>query len=44
MRSWIIVVLLAGLAVAACARSDDSSDRDRHGGVYGGVSGGVTRP
>jgi hypothetical protein len=33
-----ILLLLAG-----CASRDASDDRDRQGGFYGGVSGGVTR-
>jgi hypothetical protein len=30
--------------LAACANSDSSSDQERRGTFYGGVSGGLSRP
>jgi hypothetical protein len=39
----IALTLLACLTVFGCANSGDTSDDDRHGVFYGGVSGGVTR-
>ena len=45
-RRWNVValMLLACLLIAGCAQRDSSSDNDRSGGFYGGVSGGTMRP
>jgi hypothetical protein len=44
-RGWIssIAVLLSLLATG-CTDTGAASDNDRHGGFYGGVSGGMSRP
>ena len=36
-------LLLACLAVAACADNDDKNSDNRFGGFYGGINGGVSR-
>jgi hypothetical protein len=42
---WAPVLgLLATLLVAGCANKDITSDSDKRGGLYGGVSAGGTRP
>jgi hypothetical protein len=39
--SWrVAALLLACLALAGCADNSKSSDNDRFGGFYGGVTGG----
>ena len=38
-----LLSVLVGLVLAGCARSDTTSDDDRHGVFYGGVSGGMQR-
>lgn len=44
MRKFFIAILFVALAgVAGCAQSERSSDQERQGGFYGGVSGGVSR-
>jgi hypothetical protein len=43
MRWLPIVALLACLAIAGCANSDNRSDDNRYGGFYGGMSGGMAR-
>ena len=43
-RWSILLGLLASLLAAACADSGASSDNDRRGGFYGGISAGGTRP
>ena len=39
----LLLLLLIGAALAGCAARDDTNDKDRHGGFYGGVFGGMTR-
>jgi hypothetical protein len=39
----LALALLACVFVAGCAGSANSSDDERRGGFYGGVSGGMTR-
>ena len=41
VRSAVVLALLAALFVAGCAQRDGSSDKDRPGGFYGGVSAGM---
>ncbi len=41
-RSAFVLGLLACLAVAACAPSENSTDQNRRDGFYGGVSGGMS--
>jgi len=41
-RRFGLAVLALGLVLAACARGDTSSDEERRGGFYGGVSGGIS--
>ena len=45
-RQWwhLIATVLACVTIAGCAMRDDGSDRDRRGGFYGGVTGGMSRP
>jgi catechol 2,3-dioxygenase-like lactoylglutathione lyase family enzyme len=43
-RWSILLGLLASLVAAACADSGASSDNDRRGGFYAGISGGGTWP
>jgi hypothetical protein len=38
-----LLILLAGCVAADKSDSDKSDDDSRHGGFYGGLSGGVTR-
>ncbi|HEV2335971.1 MAG TPA: hypothetical protein VGS13_10770 [Stellaceae bacterium] len=38
-----VLALLACLLAAACAQRDDGSDKDQPGGLYGGLSSGLTR-
>ncbi len=40
----VALAVLACVIVAGCAQRGSSSDEDRPGGFYGGVSGGMTRP
>jgi hypothetical protein len=42
-RVWsaVVLALLACLVIAGCAQRDSSSEKDRPGGFYGGVSGGM---
>jgi hypothetical protein len=40
----ILLGLLASLLAAACADSGASSDNDKRGVFYGGISGGGARP
>jgi len=44
-RRWraVALMLLVCLIVAGCAERDSAADKDREGGFYGGVSGGMTR-
>lgn len=43
--SWLAVIgLMLSLLGAGCADRANSSDSTEHGGFYGGVSGGWTRP
>jgi hypothetical protein len=44
MRWSILLGLLMALLITGCADSGDSSDNDRRGGLYGGISGGGVRP
>jgi len=39
----LLVGLSAALVLAGCASGDSSSEQERRGGFYGGVSGGLTR-
>ena len=42
---WLVLtVLVFGFLVVGCAASDTASDNDKHGGFYGGISGGGTWP
>jgi hypothetical protein len=43
-RWSILLGFLASLLVAACADSGNSSDNDKRGVFYGGISAGGTRP
>jgi hypothetical protein len=45
-RQDVVAVGFLGvlLILAGCAPRDSSTDENRSGGFYGGVSGGVTRP
>jgi hypothetical protein len=43
-RFTLALLLLTALGIAACASGDSASDRDREPRVYGGVSGGMSRP
>jgi hypothetical protein len=42
-RRAALCLVLAAL-LAGCVSPDGGTDRDRPGGFYGGVSGGMTRP
>ena len=44
-RRWnaIALMLLACLVIAGCAQRDSTSDDNRSGGFYGGVSGGLVK-
>jgi len=42
--SAVALMLLAGILLAGCAQRDSSAERDRPGGFYGGVSGGMVHP
>jgi hypothetical protein len=39
----VVLLLVALVSIAGCADRDNASDGDRHGGFYGGVSGGLSR-
>jgi hypothetical protein len=44
-RLWpAIIGLLLSLLIASCGVSGNSSDNDKQGGFYGGVTGGGSRP
>jgi hypothetical protein len=43
-RLALALLLLTAFAIAGCASGDNSSDNDRQPRVYGGVSGGMSRP
>ena len=42
----LLLCVLGCLVLAACAPTERSNDQDqdRHGGFYGGVTGGMTHP
>jgi len=44
IRWSILLGFLLALLVAGCVDSGNSSDSDRRGGLYGGISGGGLRP
>jgi hypothetical protein len=44
MRWSILLGLLMALLIAGCADTGTSSDDDRRGVLYGGISGGGARP
>jgi hypothetical protein len=44
MRWFILLGLLMALLIAGCADTGNSSDDDRRGVLYGGISGGGARP
>jgi hypothetical protein len=39
----VLVTVALCFLMMACSQSNNTSDRDRQGGFYGGVSGGLTR-
>lgn len=41
LNSAVAISLLLCLLIAGCAQRDTSSDKDRPGGFYGGVSAGM---
>jgi hypothetical protein len=41
---WRLLVVVAPLLLTACAAAGSNGDNDRHGGFYGGVSGGWAQP
>jgi hypothetical protein len=44
-RSWLALIgLVLSLAIAGCADTGATSDNDKRGVFYGGVSGGHTWP
>jgi len=43
MPRLAILALFACMLLTACAGAERAGDRDRPGGFYGGMSGGVTR-
>jgi hypothetical protein len=39
-----VIALTLSLLAAGCADRDTTSDNDKHGGFYGGITAGGTRP